>query len=83
MWTLANISGENNLLYRDQILEHGILNMIVKKLKESPKKVRYYRTATWFISNIVRGEPFPPFEKVKNFIDFIFKFCRSKEYLVP
>jgi len=64
MWTLANISGENTLLYRDQILEQGILNMIVKELGRTPKKIVYYRIAAWLISNLVRGEPFPSYSKV-------------------
>jgi len=64
MWALANISGENTLLYRDQILQSGILNLIVKELGRTPKKIVYYRIAAWLISNLVRGEPFPSFEKV-------------------
>jgi len=66
MWALANISGENTLLYRDQILQEGILNLIVKELGRTPKKIVYYRIAAWLISNLVRGEPFPPFERVEN-----------------
>jgi hypothetical protein len=66
MWTLANISGENTLLYRDQILEQGILNMIVKELGRTPKKIVYYRIAAWLISNLVRGEPFPSYTKVEK-----------------
>ena len=66
MWTLANIAGEDNLSYRDQILEEGVLKLIVKNLTLTPRKICYYRTAAWLIANLVRGEPFPPFEKVQR-----------------
>jgi len=81
MWTLANISGENNLNYRDQILELGILRTIVKNLGIRPYKIIYYRIAAWLISNLVRGEPFPHFEQVKSLIDFEIHLSRLKQYL--
>jgi len=65
MWILANISGESNLVYRDQILE-GTVSLFAKELTKSPKKIMYYRTAAWLIANLVRGTPYPPYEKVEK-----------------
>jgi len=69
MWCLANICGENNLKLRDEIIEQGVLNLVVRELCKTPKKVLYYRTAAWLISNLVRGTPYPSYDKVT------FSFC--------
>ena len=66
MWALANISGENNLSYRDQILEEGVLKLLAINLQTAPRAAAYYRIASWLISNLVRGYPFPPFEQVQR-----------------
>ncbi len=64
LWSLANISGESCLSFRDKILDEKVLNLVVRELYKTPRKSVYYRTTAWLISNLVRGKPFPPFEKV-------------------
>jgi uncharacterized protein (UPF0248 family) len=64
MWTLANIAGDDNMLFRDKILSLDFLKLMVKQLCIGPKRTVYSRTAVWLISNILRGKPYPPFEKV-------------------
>jgi len=64
MWALANIAGEKNLKYRDEILKQGILKKIVRQLCTTPKRILYSRTAVWLISNLLRGKPYPPYEEV-------------------
>jgi len=66
MWCLANICGENNLKLRDEIIEQGVLNLVVRELCKTPKKVLYYRTAAWLISNLVRGTPYPSYDKIEK-----------------
>lgn len=64
MWVLANICGESNLNHRDKILQMGVLDQVVRELSKTPKQASYNKTAAWLMSNLVRGTPFPPFEKV-------------------
>lgn len=64
MWVLANIAGEDDLKYRDEILELGTLNEIITQLFRPPKRLFYGRTAVWLISNLLRGPPYPAFSKV-------------------
>jgi len=64
MWALANIASEEDLKYRDMILDQGILKEITRQLCNPPKRLFYTRTAVWFISILIRGKPYPPFEKV-------------------
>jgi len=66
MWSLANISGESCLSFRDKILAENVLNLVVREIYKTQKNTIYYRTAAWLISNLVRGKPFPPYEKIEK-----------------
>jgi len=64
IWALANISGEKDLAYRDEILEQDVLNLVVRELYKGAKSLKYYEIAAWLISNLVRGRPYPPFNQI-------------------
>lgn len=70
MWALANIAGEDDLIYRDAILKLGTMQQIVKQLCHASKRIIYSRTAVWLISVLVRGKPYPPFNEVCNFNEY-------------
>jgi hypothetical protein len=65
MWTFANICGDTNLSFRDAVLQAGVMDQIVRELCTRPKALSYYKIAAWLISNLVRGKPYPPFQKVE------------------
>lgn len=64
IWALANISGEKNLGYRDEILEQDVLNMVVRELYKGAKTLKYYEISAWLISNLLRGKPYPAYNKI-------------------
>ncbi len=65
MQTFINISGEDNLDYRDQILDLKVLDMIARELGRDYRTLEYQKVAVRLISNLVCGPPFPSFEQVK------------------
>ena len=74
MWALANIAAEEDLSYRDTILDLGVLKEVVKQLRQPPKRNSYSRAAMWLISNLLRGYPFPSFSEVYDLeVSFIIK----------
>jgi len=66
MWTFANIATEDHLIYRDLILQEGVLDFLAKELLTVQKRGLYSRTAVWLLSLLLRGRPFPSFEKVEK-----------------
>lgn len=66
MWILANIAGEAEFEFRDKILETEILSFVSRQLCTTHKRVGYYKTCAWLISNLVRGTPFPEYDKVRS-----------------
>jgi len=66
MWSLANIAGDNDLSYRDAIIKEGALDLIVRVLATTPKTILFYRIAAWLFSNLLRGSPYPSFDKIEK-----------------
>jgi hypothetical protein len=63
-WALGNIAGENTD-FRDTTLKSGMLPVLLNVLTTS-NKPSVIKTGCWALSNLVRGKPSPPFEKVKD-----------------
>jgi hypothetical protein len=64
MWALSNLAGEEDLTIRDAILDRDIVRSLVKQISTSPKKSSYARTTAWLLSNLLRGKPYPSYDKV-------------------
>jgi hypothetical protein len=57
IWCLGNIAGDS-IQARDYVLRNGGMKTILKLL-ENPHTMSIERVATWFISNMCKGQP-PP-----------------------
>jgi hypothetical protein len=66
MWALSNIAGEKDLKYRDDMIENGIVDRIVRQMCTTPKRILYNRCSAWLLSNLLRGRPYPPYDKVHS-----------------
>jgi len=73
MWALSNLCGDDDLSIRDEIVDRDIVRTIVRQMSTSPKSKCYTKTASWFLSNLLRGKPYPCYDKViKKIRRFIF-----------
>jgi len=64
IWAIGNIVCEN-IMFRDMALNEGVLESLIKIL-EVTSDANVIKEGCWVISNMVKGTPPPPFEKVKN-----------------
>ncbi|KAI3849425.1 hypothetical protein MKX03_030821 [Papaver bracteatum] len=63
VWALGNVAGDSTSC-RDFVLSHDPLLPLLSQF-DKPSKLSMWRTATWTLSNLCRGEPAVPFEQVK------------------
>ncbi|KAJ6233048.1 importin alpha [Anaeramoeba flamelloides] len=67
-WALGNVSGDC-VEYRDLILEqNGIIDNLINVIQNSSSNLDIIQNANWCLSNLCRGKPRPPFNKVKKAI---------------
>lgn len=59
-WALGNITGENDVKYRDIVLAEGAFPALLEVAKD-----RVSDLIVFAISNLCRGEPFPDFEVIR------------------
>ena len=62
IWALGNIAGENTE-YRDMVISYGILPALLE-LISTTTQLTILKNAAWVLSNLIRGKPQPPFEKI-------------------
>ena len=71
MWGLANIAGEN-AIYRDILLDAGIVNEIVWYFNQNLLKTQsQLQTLSWALSNLCRFKPPPVSTSIKPLIPII------------
>ena len=63
VWIVANIAGET-LEFRDFLLESGIVEKMECLVPSLKNYTALATQVAWLISNLVRGKPYPNFEKV-------------------
>ncbi|KAG2391816.1 hypothetical protein C9374_013301 [Naegleria lovaniensis] len=82
VWALANIAGDGPAT-RNVVLRAGILAPLLKIIEENPK-VSILRNATWAVSNLFRGKPFPDFDLISPSIPVLAQllFSTDEEILV-
>jgi len=64
LWALANITGDD-LDHRNLVLEKDCIPLILECVNKFKPSAAILKSATWAISNLARGRPYPPWEKIK------------------
>jgi len=70
IWALANIAGDSAKL-RDYVLEFGVVQAMLQLIVQNESRVVMLRNATWALSNMCRGKPSPPLEKIGVAIPYL------------
>jgi len=65
LWILGNIAGDD-LEYRNVLLENDIVNKLIDMLNGGAFPPAFVDTATWLMSNLCRGKPYPPYPVVRK-----------------
>lgn len=68
LWILANLAGESFSI-RDSLLEANVVDKVLQVVHSCQGQKEIIRTAIWLLSNLARGSPYPPAEKVSIFLD--------------
>lgn len=77
VWALGNVAGDCPD-YRDQILSIGVLPVLIRMIKTSPK-ISMQRNAVWTVSNLCRGKPAPPFIAIQDAIPVLSSLIRAED----
>eukprot|EP01016_Furgasonia_blochmanni_P009265 TRINITY_DN13835_c0_g1_i4.p1 TRINITY_DN13835_c0_g1~~TRINITY_DN13835_c0_g1_i4.p1 ORF type:complete len:531 (-),score=92.78 TRINITY_DN13835_c0_g1_i4:61-1593(-) len=77
IWGLSNLTGDVHDI-RMKVLECGIVPQLIRILKNE-KTPNLLRVCSWMISNLVRGKPYPPYEKVAELIPFVVSMLGSDD----
>ena len=72
IWGLGNIAGDNPKV-RDMVINQGAVIPIADILDKVPAGSSFVRNASWTLSNLCRGRPCPPFNKVVRAIPTLSK----------
>lgn len=72
IWGLGNIAGDSHKV-RDIVINAGAVGPIADILDRIPPGSSFVRNASWTLSNLCRGRPGPPFNKVVRAIPTLAK----------
>jgi hypothetical protein len=78
LWGLANISGDSQL-FRDQLLNNNILFVLIDHINGQEIKINYVRNMAWLLSNLCRGKPYPPYEKVVDVLPLLARLLKVND----
>jgi len=78
VWALGNIAGDS-VGYRDAVLSTSALNDIVEILSKPGVPLSMLRTATWAISNFMRGKPRPPLFSIISALPILVQLINSTD----
>jgi len=70
LWAAANITGDN-LDFRDIFLEKGCMDILLEVLKKFEGSYNVLKSASWTLSNLTRGKPYPEWDYVSKAIPFL------------
>jgi len=77
IWALGNIAGDSSL-FRDKILASGALYPLLKIVEDPSTAQNIIKNGIWMISNLCRGRPSPPIDKVKSATPVLCKSIQSQ-----
>jgi importin subunit alpha-1 len=77
VWALGNIAGDSPT-FRDYVLDAGGVGPLLEVFKNH-SKMSLVRNATWTLSNLCRGKPQPPFEKIAAIVPMVSHLVRSDD----
>ncbi|KAJ3430589.1 importin alpha [Anaeramoeba flamelloides] len=78
-WALGNISGDC-VEYRDLILgQNRIIDNLINVIQNPFSNLDIIQNANWCLSNLCRGKPRPPFNKVKKAIPVFANLIKKNE----
>ncbi|RNA30301.1 importin subunit alpha-like [Brachionus plicatilis] len=83
VWALGNIAGDGAHT-RDLVLNHGILQPILKFLNDKTKPLSFIKNTAWCLSNLFRFKPMVEFEKIKDAMPVLDRYlveCSDSEVL--
>jgi len=79
-WALGNIAGDSPVL-RDRLIASGALAPLLKVVEDPEATLDVIREGVYAISNLCRGRPLPPVDKVKSAIPTLCKAIQSQTEL--
>ena len=78
IWTLANIAG-TTLTFRDLLIDNDIVNKLLIILDGNFFSPSLLVQVSWLVSNLCRGRPYPPPDKVTH-NSFILSFLKMNRF---
>lgn len=78
-WCLANIAGEN-VQYRDAVIKYGGIEKLVRAIPADTCKKSYLENTIWSLSNMCRGKPQPPIERIMPAVYVFSKIVQNCEF---
>ena len=79
IWIIGNLAGENIKL-RNKVIDANIMADLMPILESSDNyKIATIRIMTWTISNIIRGRPNPPYEKISCYLAYLHTYAYSPD----
>jgi len=67
---LANITGDD-LKHRDLVVEKDGIEKLLESVNNFKHSLPILKSATWAISNISRGKPYPAWKKAQQFLPLL------------
>lgn len=77
VWALGNIAGDSPH-FRDLVLDAGAVGPLLHVF-QNHAKMSLVRNATWTLSNLCRGKPQPPFEKIQAIVPMVAHLVRTDD----
>lgn len=77
VWALGNIAGDSPH-FRDLVLDAGGVGPLLEVF-QNHAKMSLVRNATWTLSNLCRGKPQPPFEKIHAIVPMVAHLVRTDD----
>lgn len=78
MWGLGNIAGDS-VEFRDMVLDLNVLEDFLAVHTREGEKLSARRNATWALSNLIRGKPQPPLQRVSPALPTVSQLVREED----